>query len=162
MNINSAAGDFSDANKDPDHNGFTRLDEYLEFMGGAHYFARRAQVLVIDLKTLARGYTNAPVFTVKNQVNGIALQLPWQNGIVYFVSIFKGISSFTFTVKDAEGSSMTRAINIAVSDHPALPVDGFDRRHFTQSAVTEQPFLSMKLYSLHQTLPADFSGAYQR
>jgi hypothetical protein len=126
LDINSAAGDFSDPNKDPDRDGFTRLDEYLGFMGGEHYFARAFQLLAIDLNTYTRGYTQSPVFNIRNMNNGLAIQLPGHNGIVYFLTLFKGFSSFTFTVRDAEGSTMTRIINIAVSDHPALPVDRFN------------------------------------
>jgi hypothetical protein len=135
-NINSAAGDFSDANKDQDKDGYTRLDEYLEFMGSEHYFARPFQLMAIDLSTFTRGYTNRPVFSVRNMNNGLAVQLPWDNGTLYFLTLFKGFASFTFTVRDAEGSSMTRTINIAVSDHPTLPVDDFNFTTSRQNPTT--------------------------
>lgn len=115
LNLHSPAGDFSDANSDYDHDGFTQLDDYLEFMGGPHYFATPFRILKIDLKALTAGYTNAPVFTINKVVKGHTIQLRCVNGTVFFIPFGEGFSSFTFTVRDAEGSSMTRTVNIATS-----------------------------------------------
>ena len=123
LNVNSPAGDFSDANGDPDRNGFTHLDDYLEFMGGPHYFARPHRLLKIDLEKLARGYTNAPVFTLDKVVKGAHAQVHLVKGTVFFIALGEGLFSFTFTVKDAEGSTMTRTVNLVASNDAALPAD---------------------------------------
>jgi hypothetical protein len=124
LDLNSPAGDFTDANGDPDRDGFTHLDDYLEFMGSLHYFTRPGKMIKIDLKQLTRGYTNAPVFTIDKEVNGNAVQPQSENGTIFFVTPHEGFSSFTFTVKDAEGSTMTRTVDIVASKNPVLPVDG--------------------------------------
>ncbi|MEI6950305.1 T9SS type A sorting domain-containing protein [Paraflavisolibacter sp. H34] len=113
LNVNSLAGDFSDSNADADHDGFTNLDDYLEFMGGDHQVTAAGKKVTIDLKQLTRGYSKSPVFTIDNEVNGTATMTPAKPGIVEFLTPHQGLASFTFTVTDAEGSSMTRTVHIA-------------------------------------------------
>jgi hypothetical protein len=118
LNVNSAPDDFSDANSDPDHDGFTQLDDYLEWMGGPHYFLNPAGPKFIDLRPLARGFTNNPVFTISHVVNGcITPQV--HDGKVIFVAGARGLGSFEFTVTDAEGSTMTRRVNLCIAPPPA-------------------------------------------
>lgn len=122
LNNNSAAGNFSDANSDADNDGFTQLDDYLEWVGGPHYFMLPANTIPIDLKKLARGYTNNPVFTTGNLVNGSVAPDAGNPGTVIFTPAASGLASFEFTVTDAEGSTMTRTINILASADVVLPV----------------------------------------
>jgi hypothetical protein len=122
LNVYSAPDDFSDANSDPDHDGFTELDNYLEWMGGPHYFMTPTEPLSIDLKTLARGYTNNPAFTTASAVNGSLTPDPATPGTVIFTPTAAGFSSFKFTVTDADGSTMTRLVNLRVDPAVALPV----------------------------------------
>ena len=122
LNNNSAAGDYSDANSDADNDGFTQLDDYLEWIGGPHYFMLPATTLSIDLKTLARGYTNNPVFSTGNVVNGAVAPDAGNPGTVIFTPAATGLASFEFTVTDAEGSTMTRTINIMADVNVPLPV----------------------------------------
>jgi hypothetical protein len=89
-------------------------------MAGPHYFTRSFRLLKIDLKKLARGFTKSPVFTLDKIEKGFALQLQCINGTVFFIALGEGVSSFTFTVKDAEGSSMTRSVQVITSNDPAL------------------------------------------
>jgi hypothetical protein len=122
LNANSAANDFSDANSDGNNDGFTQLDEYLEWMGGTHHFILPATPSSIDLKTLARGYSNNPVFTINNVVNGTVTPDAGNAGTVNFLPAAAGLASFDFTVTDAEGSTMTRTVNLLASPDAALPV----------------------------------------
>lgn len=61
-----------------------------------------------------------PFFTLGKLVKGPALQLRCENGTVFFIAPGEGISSFTFTVRDGEGSAMTRTVNIVTRNDPAL------------------------------------------
>jgi hypothetical protein len=122
LNSNSAPNDFSDANSDADHDGFTELDNYLEWMGGPHYFMTPADSRSIDLKELARGYTNSPTFTTANVVNGTIVADPLNPGVVIFTPTTSGLASFKFIVTDAEGSTMTRFVNLLVDVSVSLPV----------------------------------------
>src|SRR5699024_2201397 len=68
--LNSPKGDFSDTNADKDRDGYTSLNRYLAWMAEPHYSSMPGEKIVIDLKKLARGYTNQPQFSVSKVVNG--------------------------------------------------------------------------------------------
>lgn len=111
LNTRSASGDFSDANGDADKDGFTNLDNYLEWMAGSHFAGAVGQSIEIDLKKLSRGYADKTVYQVSKALNGQASLA--ENGVVKFSPAKAGLASFQFTVTDAAGSSFTRTINIA-------------------------------------------------
>lgn len=113
LDTRSTVGDFSDANNDRDKDGFTQLEDYLEFMGGPHYFAQPFRPMTIDLTALTRGYTNSPVYIINKVVKGLAIQWHCVNGKLFYMPFGRGFSTVTFTVRDAEGHSMTRTIRIA-------------------------------------------------
>lgn len=108
-NPHSPKGDFSDADADKDKDGYTNLDDYLAWMATPHYCSPFGKKIMIDLKTLSRGYIDHPFYTVDHVING---HIKIQSGIVLFTPDKKGLASFTFTVKDDDGDSMTRKVNI--------------------------------------------------
>lgn len=110
LNPHSPKGDFSDANRDKNHDGYTELDEYLQWLSKPHFSVAAGKSVTIDLTTLSQGFRQDPSFEVKNNVNGTAkLQ---EKGKVTFKPLEAGLASFEFTVKDAEGDRMTRRVNI--------------------------------------------------
>ncbi|MDR0542748.1 MAG: T9SS type A sorting domain-containing protein, partial [Dysgonamonadaceae bacterium] len=113
-NPHSPAGDFSDANADPDRNGFTNLDDFLDWMGNPHYFISSESKL--DLKTLAAGFTATPVFNI-SEANNCSVNL--ENGSTAAITPVTGrtsnLGSFTFTVTDSEGTQLTRTVNLYFS-----------------------------------------------
>jgi hypothetical protein len=113
LNIHSAPGDFSDANKQRGKNSFTQLEDYLEFVGGPHYMTGPFRLVTVDLAALTRGYSNRPVYTIDKTTKGFAFQLQCINGKLFYVPLTTGLCAITFTVRDAEGSTMTRTIRIA-------------------------------------------------
>lgn len=106
----SPAGDFSDGNADPDHDGFTALDEYLEWMSQPHYFTSDCAHVSVNVSDLSRGFSASPVYTVSGAVNGAVTVT---SGVATFIPANAGLGSFRFTVTDAEGASMTRTVHIA-------------------------------------------------
>lgn len=139
FNPYSAPNDFSDANNDADHDGYTQLEDYLEWMGGAHYFIAPGVPVEIDLSALASGFTNAPNFMLSKVTNGSAMLTTTSsnnstNGTsgatgttaltkVMFTPAAEGLAAFTFTVTDADGSTMERTVNLEVNATlAALPV----------------------------------------
>ncbi len=107
-NIHSSKGDFSDANQDLDRDGFTALDDYLQWMSTAHYSAGLEESIEIDLTALARGFTLRPHFKVENIVNG-AIELIGHKMV--FKPSAPGLGSFEFVVSDQQGDSMRRRVN---------------------------------------------------
>ncbi|GAB3026126.1 hypothetical protein GCM10027051_33610 [Niabella terrae] len=109
-NSRSGVGDFSDAHLDEDRDGYTRLDAYLHWMALPHYFSRGEQ-LKIDLAALTRGYTRAPQYRLVKAENGKVVISGTQ---AVFQPARPGLASFSFEVRDSDGDSMIRQVNIRV------------------------------------------------
>ena len=120
FNPNSPAGDFSESNGDPDKDGFTHLEAYLEWMAQPHYMVSENQTLDIDLKKYSKGFEKTPVFTLSNIVKGNVAIV--NDSIARFTSTAPGLASLSFTVTDADGSTMTRTIGLLVDNEISLPV----------------------------------------
>ena len=112
-------GNLSESNGDPDKDGFTNLDGYLDWMAHKHYSTTQAAPLRIDLKELARGYSDAPTFKVTNVKGGSATVD--HNGVLVYTpaaaakqAAQSSLGGFDFTVTDREGSSMTRRVNVLI------------------------------------------------
>ncbi len=111
-NVNSEVGDFSDANKDTDLDGYTDLEEYLMWMAHPNFETKNDSAIVIDLSQYTIGYTEDPQFEI---VNANDLEITIQNEHEAKVSASEnGVFSFVFKVKDSEGASMTREIGVLV------------------------------------------------
>lgn len=112
-NLHSAKGDFSDANADANRDGFTALEDYLQWMAEPHYFIGLNQPLNIDLKQFALGFENKPFFAVSDSKNG-KVDINPVTGMADFSTVSAGMASFNFTVTDSVGAAMTRTVGILV------------------------------------------------
>lgn len=111
-NPNSTAGDFSDSNADPDKDGYTALEDYLEWMSLPHRFLTSNASDTIQLANFAIGYKNptfhidpSPKFNVQIS-NGSAIVTPSTNET--------GITYLDFKVTDSEGSTAIQRIGYCV------------------------------------------------
>lgn len=111
LNENSKAGDFSDANSDADKDGFTQLDNYLDWLAQPHFFINSGEKLTLDAKDFFKGYEKKPVYTFSDVVNG---KVTTKGSTIEFTSAQKGLASFKITVTDKDGDSMNRIINVFV------------------------------------------------
>jgi len=111
LNPNSSNGDFSDSNKDTDKDGFTQLEDYLNWMAQPHYFISINEILTFDVPKYFKGYENNPAYSVSEVKNG-AVKL--NGATIEFKPSEKGLASFKISVKDASGDSMTRLINVFI------------------------------------------------
>lgn len=110
LNPNSAQGDFADANAN-DGNGYTQLEDYLNWMAQPHYFVNVAEKLSFSVADYFKGYEKKPVYTFSEVNNGNALL---KGKEIQFTPNKKGFASFVITVKDADGDTMSRMINVFV------------------------------------------------
>ena len=108
-NVNSAIGDFSDANADPNLDGYTHLDEYLQWMSLPHYESPDGTKIDINIQKLSRGFTSGVSYAISNVVNGNATL---NSDVVAFTPTSNGLCSFEFTVTDSEGGTMKRKVNV--------------------------------------------------
>lgn len=126
-NPNSASGDFSDSNADPDMDGYTVLEDYLEWMSVPHFYLYKNTADTIDLTPFTLAYVNNPVFSLVEAEN-LQLSFDAAQAIVLPHNDFEGISYLDFEVRDDENSSMQRRIGILVqaedSNNTALKETG--------------------------------------
>lgn len=111
FNVNSEVGDFSDANKDDDKDGFTQLEDYLNWLAQPHYFITEGETLELTISDFFKGHEKNPKYRVLENSNGEA-KLTGNN--IEFKASSKGFASFKIAVKDADGDEMTRLINVFV------------------------------------------------
>lgn len=120
LNPNSAPGDFSDSNADPDGDGYSNLEDYLNWLAAPHVSAARNGSVDVDLTTFTRGFTNAsPVYAVSNLTNG-TVTLLGGNRIARFTPAtnFFGLGTFQFKVTDSTGFAYTNSVSVHVSAFP--------------------------------------------
>lgn len=112
LNENSAAGDFSDANLDADKDGFTQLDDYLDWMAQPHFYIKSGEKLTLDAKTYFKGYEKKPTFEIFEITNGKGKVKG--SSVEFIAPTNSGFSAFTIKVTDKDGDTMTRTINVFV------------------------------------------------
>jgi hypothetical protein len=114
-NPRSPAGDFGDANGDPDKDGFTHLDDFLEWMSHPHYTVDKA--ITLPLNAWTAGFTSQPVFHI-DAADGCTVDLT--DAMAQVTPLVAGLGSFTFTVTDSEGSAMTRKVCLYFPEQTAI------------------------------------------
>jgi hypothetical protein len=120
LDINSQPGDYSECNGDPDGDGYTNLEEYLNWMAAPH--ADCGISVDVDLGALTRGYTSGPVYVLTGAVNG-SVSLVGGNKARFTATnpASPALGAFTFTVTDSTGDSMTRTVGIRVLGSGGTP-----------------------------------------
>ncbi len=113
-NPQSAANDFSDANADLNKDGYTALEDYLEWMSVPHYHIAENVKDSIDLAPMTAGYVNPILGTVSSQ--NVTVSYVGKTAVVTPQAGVTGIKYVEVKMTDAENSSMTRTIGLCVSD----------------------------------------------
>ena len=121
LNPNSAPGDFSDSNGDPDGDEYTNLEDYLNWLAAPHVDGVRNTNVDVDLTSLTRGFTNSPLtYAVMNPTNGAVSIVSGKIARFTPPANFYGLGGFQFKVTDtASGFSMTNIGGVHVRALPA-------------------------------------------
>lgn len=115
LNPNSPAGDFSDSNGDADGDGYSRLEDYLNWLAAPHVDGTRNANVDVDLTQFTRGFTNSsPAYLVSNPTNGAVSLLSGKIARFTPAANFYGLGSFQFKVTDATGLSYTNTVSVHV------------------------------------------------
>ena len=104
----------------PSGGGYTRLEDYLNWLAEAHGIAPTNTPCDVELRQFTRGFTNYnPVFSVGSASNG-AVSLSAAGQRAHFVPSpgYVGTAGFTFTVTDSDGSSLSRRFNLFFTSQP--------------------------------------------
>jgi hypothetical protein len=67
-NPNSAQGDFTESNADPDKDGYTALEDYLEWMSVPHFYLKKSVSDTIELSGFTAGYVD-PTYSCDSAAN---------------------------------------------------------------------------------------------
>ena len=111
---NSPEDDFSDSNADTDKDGFTNFDDFLGWIGQPNYVLNKGDILEIDLHKLSRGFTANPVYSA-GETDKCNVTVDGHIAKVSHTLDSEALGSFTFTVKDSEGTEMTRKIGLRLT-----------------------------------------------
>lgn len=103
-------------NADPDRDGYTQLEDYLNFLAEEHRLIAQGQTVKVNLKQLFAGFTNSPVYTYSYGGQNLTLALEQDSIITVKAGDKKSVNEIQLTVSDADSHSMTRLLNIAVVD----------------------------------------------
>lgn len=109
FNVNSEKDDFSDPNSDQNMDGFTALEDYINWLAQPHYMLDIKKELNIEANELFKGFTNGATYSVEEG------QATINQGTIQFVALEKGFHVIVVKVEDAHGDSMRRTINIYVN-----------------------------------------------
>lgn len=126
-NPQSAEGDFSDANADPDRDGYTALEDYLEWMSVPRYYLPKNKSIEIDLAPYAVAYTKNPQFALATATD-LSLNFSGSTVNVTPQGDYTGIRYFDFTVTDSDNSSMTRRIGVYVQEDTATSLSAVQHK----------------------------------
>ena len=103
-------------NDDPDHDGWTLLEDYLELMAHPYVVVKPSGAATIDIAQFFRGFTNRPVFSVGNTAKQFCKVTV--NGSTVKVKARKqtSICPITMTVRDADGTTYSQRLTIIITN----------------------------------------------
>ena len=112
-NKNSASGDFSDANADPDGDGYTNLEEYLYYMSVPHVEMATGVSKTFDLTEYFMGFSKTkPSYSVAENSSNLTISI---SGSKLTVSSAKGgIFYYKVKVTDEQNDVMTRTFAVYI------------------------------------------------
>lgn len=106
-------GSTANNNDDPNHDGWTLLEDYLEFMAHPYVVLAPEEQTEVNLAQYFRGYTKSPIYSVADNKDVNAAV----SDSVITVKAGKDclITTLQVSVVDADGASLTLPLNVAVS-----------------------------------------------
>lgn len=122
-NTASVSGDFSDANADNDKDGFTALEDYLDWMSVPNYFVKVNDKDTIDLSPMLVAYTKNPRLTTVSSGN-LSVSYLDKKAIITPATTTPGINFLKFRVTDNEGSVYEQKVGICLIDNTFTSVQG--------------------------------------
>lgn len=101
-------------NADPDNDGYTLLEEYLEFIAHPYIIIETGSEGKMDVAAEFRGFTKSPSYSIESADAFIGAAL---NGAELSVKpTTAGVGKAIVKVTDAEGSTYTQQFGVAVTD----------------------------------------------
>ncbi len=114
-NPHSPKGDFGDSNADPDKDGYTALEDYLEWMSVPQIILDKNQSLTLDLTDFSLGFYKNPVFKVVGATQA-DIKIKGSKASIKAKNKANGISYFMLEVSDDDTDSMQRTIGLYIKN----------------------------------------------
>ncbi len=116
----------SDGNASANGDGYTNLEEYLNWLAEPHFTLKQGESITVDLKKYFAGYTNNPQFQIEEKGDAIS-KMNWSSGDTDSEIVFtanedcgKSLADYTVTTTDDDGiSSYTRTFHFYLTDGSA-------------------------------------------
>ncbi len=101
----------------PGIGGYTKLENYLNWLAGPHAVAPKNSLVDVDLRQYAGGFTNvSPVYAAFAPTNGTVALLPDGHTAEFTAAgNFSGLGSFNFYVHASDGTTMTNTVGVLVT-----------------------------------------------
>jgi autotransporter-associated beta strand protein len=99
----------------PSGSGYTRLEDYLNWLAEPHGIALQNTNVLVDLRQFTRGWVvvnHSPFWAVSNPTNGTVVLTNGYMALFTPTPGLNGPASFAFTVNDTDGSPVTRTMNL--------------------------------------------------
>ena len=112
----------ADNNADYNGNGYTDLEDYINWMAIPHANVQKNAYAFIDLSAFSKGFDSSAVYTVSNSVKGTVTLLS-DGHTARFVpdTDYVGVAEFDFNVND--GRQLDFNVQLVVSEYGGDPLD---------------------------------------
>ena len=136
-NPESPAGDFSDSNDDSDGDGYTALEDYLDFLAHPNVIFQPGEENILNVKQFFEGFTANPVYTLIGEPGeDFDCRIEDSTLVVKTALNAESLVRLGLKVIDSEGSSYVRQLCLAVT--PLKPVlTAQEQLHVSESAELE-------------------------
>ena len=104
----------ANSNDDPDKDGWTLLEDYLEFMAHPYLIIEPGKDGTIDAAPFFKGFTKSPEYTIATNSDLFTANISGSD-ITVKAKQAGGIGIITMKVTDSEGSTHTKRLSIAVT-----------------------------------------------
>lgn len=130
----------ADNNGDPDHDGYTNLEDYLNFLADIHVIIAPGSSTTVNLADYFAGFTASPTYALEGAAQGVSTTINDKTLTVAAADDASGVSLLKVSVTDSEGSTMTRQLGIAVTGEGATAI--------RQSLTDDTVIRSYKVFTL--------------
>lgn len=147
----------ADNNADPNKDGWTLLEDYLDFMAHPYLIVSPDGEATFDASPEFRGFTNSPVFSITTDGTGFSATV---SGSVITVKAGNGaaVGKVMMKVTDADGSSFEKPLGVAVTgSSSAINTPAADnytvakREFFTLDGKPATTFKPFETYLIRET-----------
>ena len=139
--ISGLSSTAADNNGDIDNDGYTNIEEYLNWLGELHANVQKNYSVDINLKQYNLGFGETATYSVSGTINGTVILLA-DGCTARFTPAtdYIGPAQFDYTV--SSGDSMTETVNLLVSEYGGSPLEpvnptnlesGLDYEYYTGS-----------------------------